>query len=99
MRWGECLPVMSSQPVSVLKLPRHNAPQPLFHRLDLRDPAALDEVFTKYDSQGGIWAVVHLAALKAVGESGEKPLDYYQINVAGSIALLQVRARPYPPLL
>jgi hypothetical protein len=37
-----------------------------------------------------IWGVVHLAALKAVGESGEKPLDYYRVNVSGSLTLLEV---------
>jgi len=47
-------------------------------------------VFKQYESEGGIWGAVHLAALKAVGESAEKPLDYYQVNVAGSITLLQV---------
>ncbi|ORX41165.1 hypothetical protein BD324DRAFT_613488 [Kockovaella imperatae] len=70
-----------------------DAPQPLFHRLDLRDPAAIDEVFSKYDNEGGIWAVIHLAALKAVGESGEKPLDYYRVNVAGSISLMESMAK------
>ena len=74
----------------VLTVLSANAPQPLFHRLDLRDPAAIDEVFAKYDKDGGIWAVIHLAALKAVGESGEKPLDYYKVNVGGSIALMEV---------
>jgi UDP-glucose 4-epimerase len=33
--------------------------------------------------------VVHLAALKAVGESGEIPLDYYTVNVGGSLNLLE----------
>ena len=36
-------------------------------------------------------AVVHFAALKAVGESVEKPLEYYQSNVSGTLTLLQVR--------
>ncbi|RXK41775.1 UDP-glucose 4-epimerase [Tremella mesenterica] len=70
-----------------------DAPQPLFHRKDIRDKAALDEIFRQYDEQGGIWAVIHLAALKAVGESGEIPLDYYQVNVVGSIYLLETMAK------
>ena len=66
---------------------RPDAPQPDFHQADLRDEAAITKIFQQYTD---IWAVVHLAALKAVGESGEKPLDYYMVNVASSISLLQV---------
>ncbi|WWD20550.1 UDP-glucose 4-epimerase GalE [Kwoniella shandongensis] len=70
-----------------------DAPQPILHNVDLRDPSAIDDVFTKYDADGGIWAVVHLAALKAVGESGEQPLAYYRVNVAGSISLFEAMAK------
>jgi len=69
---------------------RPDAPQPIFHKVDLREANTIEEVFAKYDNDGGIWAVVHLAALKAVGESGEKPLSYYRVNVGGSISLLEV---------
>ncbi|WVQ86019.1 UDP-glucose 4-epimerase GalE [Cryptococcus sp. DSM 104549] len=69
-----------------------DAPQPILHSIDLRDAAAIEDVFAQYDSVGGIWAVVHLAALKAVGESGELPLAYYRVNVAGSISLLEAMA-------
>jgi UDP-glucose 4-epimerase len=34
--------------------------------------------------------VLHLAALKAVGESIEKPLEYFQVNVAGTLNILRV---------
>lgn len=44
--------------------------------------------------QHEFYAVVHLAALKAVGESVEIPLQYYHNNVTGSINLLQVRKVP-----
>ena len=69
---------------------RPDAPQPIFHKVDLRDASTIEEVFAKYDQDGGIWAVIHLAALKAVGESGEIPLSYYRVNVGGSISLLEV---------
>ena len=71
---------------------REEALQPIFEQGDLRDPARVDAVFAKYAQHeaGGIWAVIHLAALKAVGESGEKPVQYYQVNVAGSLNLLEV---------
>nr|WRH23616.1 UDP-glucose 4-epimerase [Naematelia aurantialba] len=67
-----------------------DAPQPELHQVDLRNAGDIDAVFAKYASQpGGIWAVVHLAALKAVGESGEIPLTYYKVNVGGSVSLLE----------
>jgi UDP-glucose 4-epimerase len=55
-----------------------------FYEVDLRDAAALEAVFSaeKFD------AVVHCAGLKAVGESAQKPLLYYDNNVGGAINLL-----------
>lgn len=73
---------------------RPNAPQPIFHKCDLRDAQSIEKVFSQYDEEGGVYAVIHLAALKAVGESGEIPLDYYRVNVGGSISLLEV-SRPH----
>ncbi|ESR44883.1 hypothetical protein CICLE_v10001690mg [Citrus x clementina] len=59
-----------------------------FHKLDLRDKAALEVVFagTKFD------AVIHFAGLKAVGESVQKPLPYFDNNLTGTITLLEVMA-------
>ncbi len=54
------------------------------YRGDVRDRALLARIF----SENNIDAVVHFAALKAVGESVEKPLDYIDINVTGLTALL-----------
>ena len=51
---------------------------------DLRDAAALADAFA-----GGIDAVVHFAALKAVGESCREPLAYFDNNLGGSIALMR----------
>ena len=56
-----------------------------FHEVDVRDARALDEVFR----QGSFSAVVHFAGLKAVGESVEKPLLYYENNIVGTIAVLE----------
>lgn len=67
-----------------------SAPQPIFEQVDLRDASSIDAVFKKHSGDGGIWAVIHLAALKAVGESGEIPLQYYKVNVGGSVSLLEV---------
>lgn len=52
---------------------------------DLRDSSFLDKVFSETDFD----LVVHIAALKAVGESIEKPLAYYDNNVTGLIRLLE----------
>jgi len=58
----------------------------LFEEGDIRDSVALDKVFNKYN----ISSVIHFAGLKAVGESVEKPLSYYDNNVVGTIRLLEV---------
>ncbi len=59
-----------------------------FVRGDIRDRAALRKFFAQY----AIDTVVHFAGLKAVGESVEKPLLYYDNNITGSIALFEVMA-------
>lgn len=56
---------------------------------DVRDPAQLDEVMRDFAPE----AVIHFAGLKAVGESTEKPLLYYDVNVAGTLALLHAMDR------
>ena len=57
-----------------------------FYEGDVQDEEALLEMFKiqKID------AVIHCAALKAVGESVQKPLEYYQNNIAGTLTLLKV---------
>ena len=55
----------------------------VFHQVDLLDPEALDAVFQQHE----IDAVIHFAALKAVGESVAKPLEYYRNNVTGTLNL------------
>ncbi|WP_028310670.1 UDP-glucose 4-epimerase GalE [Derxia gummosa] len=58
-------------------------------RGDVRDAAALDAVFAKYK----VDAVIHFAALKAVGESVKKPLDYFENNIYGTTQLLKAMDR------
>ncbi|MCA0892172.1 UDP-glucose 4-epimerase GalE [Microbulbifer agarilyticus] len=53
---------------------------------DIQDRASLERVFSEH----AIGAVIHFAALKAVGESAQIPLQYYQNNVHGSLCLLEV---------
>ena len=56
-----------------------------FIRADIRDRQSLDRIFGGSDFD----AVVHFAGLKAVGESTEVPLAYYQNNVTGTLSLLE----------
>lgn len=56
-----------------------------FFKLDLLDAMAIGEVL----KNGSFDAVIHFAALKAVGESVAKPLEYYQNNLTGTINLCQ----------
>jgi len=60
------------------------SPIPL-HRIDIRNRHAMTELL----ANGGFDAVVHFAALKSVGDSCERPLDYFDNNISGSICLLQ----------
>ena len=53
---------------------------------DIRDRKKLRELFKRYK----IDSVIHFAGLKAVGESVEKPLEYYDNNVVGTLRLLEV---------
>ncbi|WP_205342058.1 UDP-glucose 4-epimerase GalE [Denitrificimonas caeni] len=55
---------------------------------DIRDRALLDSIFARYS----IDAVLHFAGLKAVGESVQQPLAYYENNVSGSVVLFQAMA-------
>jgi UDP-glucose 4-epimerase len=57
-----------------------------FHKVDVRDKAALTQVFKQYSIDG----VIHFAGLKAVGESVEKPIEYYDTNVGGTFILADV---------
>lgn len=58
--------------------------RPEFAEVDLRDAEALTNVFEQHNFS----AVLHFAGLKAVAESIEKPLEYYENNVSGTLNLL-----------
>jgi len=62
------------------------AKTPLFEKMDLRDKKAVQNFFEKYNDIAG---VIHFAASKAVGESVEKPLEYYENNIGSLVYLLQ----------
>ena len=56
-----------------------------FYNADVRDRAAMERIF----SENAFDAVIHFAGLKAVGESCEKPLEYYDNNLCGTLVLLE----------
>lgn len=56
----------------------------VFHEGDVRDRSLLVDLMRRYD----VSAIMHFAGLKAVGESVERPILYYDNNVGGTIALL-----------
>lgn len=57
-----------------------------FYNADIRDFDALDKVFKNEN----IESVIHFAGLKAVGESVEKPMEYYDNNITGTLVLCDV---------
>ncbi|MBR6568553.1 MAG: UDP-glucose 4-epimerase GalE [Clostridia bacterium] len=57
-----------------------------FYECDIRDEKGLDKIF----KEEKIDAVIHFAGLKAVGESCQKPLEYYDNNIAGTLVLCDV---------
>ena len=59
---------------------------PLFEKVDVREKSALQDFFKKHNDIAG---VIHFAASKAVGESVENPLLYYENNINSLVYLLQ----------
>ncbi len=82
----EILDNLYNSKLSVLdKIAEITGKKPRFYQVDLRDAEALAKVF----EDGEFDAVIHFAGLKAVAESVERPLKYYENNVGGTINLLE----------
>lgn len=82
----EILDNLFNSKVTVLdKINQISGKTPIFHQVDLLDYAKMRELFanTHFD------AVIHFAGLKAVAESIEQPLRYYENNVTGTLNLLK----------
>lgn len=58
---------------------------PDLEKLDITEASALETALTGFRPE----AVIHFAGLKAVGEAGQIPVEYYRVNVAGSVTLMQ----------
>ena len=61
-----------------------------FYRVDIREIEALRKVFTRQGEPGQIAAVIHLGALAGVRNSVEDPRAYYDVNVFGTLNLLEL---------
>ncbi|GAA1459180.1 UDP-glucose 4-epimerase GalE [Nocardiopsis exhalans] len=77
--------LVNSHEEALLRVERITGRTVAFHRVDCTDPEAMRAVFAAHD----IDAVIHLAGLKAVGESVEQPLRYYRNNLDALLTLCE----------
>ncbi|MBN3789905.1 UDP-glucose 4-epimerase GalE [Burkholderia sp. Ac-20353] len=78
--------LVNSKAESIRRIAQITGKTPAFHQVDVCDEAALAKVFDAHPITG----TIHFAALKAVGESVAKPLEYYQNNIGGLLTVLKV---------
>ena len=76
----------NSKPESLARVEKITGKSLILVQADIRDKQALSDIFTAHD----IYAVMHFAGLKAVGESCLQPIKYYQNNVYGTLVLTEV---------
>ncbi len=76
----------NSSKISLKRVEEITGKNIIFYEADILDEKKLSEVFEKEN----IDVVIHCAALKAVGESVKKPLEYYHNNISGTLSLLKV---------
>ncbi|MBQ9020142.1 UDP-glucose 4-epimerase GalE [Candidatus Saccharibacteria bacterium] len=82
----EILDNLVNSKITVLdKIEEITGVKPKFYQVDMLDMPSMEKIFseTEYDS------VIHFAGLKAVGESVEQPLRYYENNIGGTVNLLK----------
>ena len=76
----------NSKAESIDKIKQITKKEVIFYQIDVIDEKALDSIFAKHKIDG----VIHFAGLKAVGESVEKPLEYYYNNLVSTMILSKV---------
>ncbi|MDB2116084.1 UDP-glucose 4-epimerase GalE [Clostridium paraputrificum] len=76
----------NSKPESLNRIEELTGKKPKFYEVDILDREGLNKVF----DENSIEAVIHFAGLKAVGESVEKPIEYYENNISGTLVLCDV---------
>ncbi len=77
---------VNSKPEVLEKIKKITGKDFKFYEVDILDEKKLNNVFEEND----IESVIHFAGLKAVGESVEKPIEYYYNNVTGTLVLLKL---------
>ena len=75
----------NSKPEALKRIKKITGKDFKFYQLDILDLEALDKVF----KENKIDAVIHFAGLKAVGESVQKPVEYYHNNITGTLMLIK----------
>ena len=75
----------NSKPEVIDKIKIITQKSPILETVDIKEQEKINNVFQNYNIEG----VIHFAALKAVSESIDKSLDYYQNNISGLINVLQ----------
>ena len=77
---------INSSPEVIDKIKKITGKDFKFYEVDLLDKENLTRIF----EENSITEVIHFAGLKAVGESVQKPLEYYTNNITGTLVLLEV---------
>lgn len=75
----------NSHPAAVERIGKISGKPPALVEADVRDCAAVEQALREHACE----AVIHFAGWKAVGESAERPLEYYDNNVVGTLRLLE----------
>ena len=75
----------NSKKIVLDRIEKITSKRPKFYLGDIRNDSDLDKVF----NENKIDCVINFAGLKAVGESVEKPLEYYDNNIYGAVKLLE----------
>lgn len=78
--------LVNSSYESIKRVEQLSSKKITFYEGDIRDAKILAKIFTNHK----IECVVHFAGLKSVGESSKIPLEYYDVNIAGTISLCKV---------
>jgi len=77
---------VNSKPEALNKIKKITGKDFKFYEVDKLDEKNLEKVF----KENNIESVIHFAGLKAVGESVEKPIEYYHNNITGTLVLLKL---------
>ena len=78
--------LVNSKPEVLNRIEKITGNRPLFYEFDVRDEENLSKIFEEHD----IFAVIHFAGLKSVGESVQKPQLYFDNNIGSTEVLLRV---------